>query len=109
VNDDERQYLLTRLEKAERACRRWRVLALVTIPVLVGLLVLALGNAITASLTLREHVMRERRAVEDARRAAEAALRQFQADSPQSAEPARDRPDEALRGRSKPQWSTSGS
>jgi hypothetical protein len=73
VNDDERQHLLARLEKVERACRRWRVLALVAIPTLAVLFVLALGNAITASLTLHEHVMQERRVVENAMQEAEAA------------------------------------
>jgi hypothetical protein len=58
---------------AERACRRWRVLALVAIPTVAVLFVLALGNAITASLTLREHVMQERRVVENAMQEAEAA------------------------------------
>jgi hypothetical protein len=37
------------------------------------LFVLALGNAITASLTLREHVMQQRRVVENAMQEAEAA------------------------------------
>jgi hypothetical protein len=43
------------------------------IPTLAILFVLALGNAITASLTLREHVMQERRVVENAMQEAEAA------------------------------------
>lgn len=73
VNDDERQGLLERLQRAERSCCRWRAFALITTPVLGVVFVLALVNAITASLTLRERVMRERQAAEDALRDAEAA------------------------------------
>jgi hypothetical protein len=76
MDSAERQHLLARLEQSERARRRWKGLALVAIPALALLFALALGNAITASLTLREHVIRERRAAEDALRDVEAARAQ---------------------------------
>ena len=75
MDDAEREHLLGRIKDLERARRRWKVVALAT-PVLAVLFGIALANAITTSLTLKEVVQRERQAREDAQRAAEEALQQ---------------------------------
>jgi len=76
VDDAERNHLLNRINRLDRARRRWKVLALAATPVLAVLFVLALANAVTTSLALKEMVRRERQAHEDAQRAAEEALMQ---------------------------------
>ena len=75
MDDAEREHLLGRIKELERARRRWKVVALAT-PLLAVLFGIALANAITTSLTLKEVVQRERQAREDAQRAAEEALQQ---------------------------------
>ena len=75
MDDAEREHLLSRINELDRSRRRWRLVALAT-PVLAVLFGIALANAITTSLTLKEVVQRERQAREDAQRAAEEALQQ---------------------------------
>jgi hypothetical protein len=75
MDDAEREHLLGRIKELERARRRWKVVALAT-PLLAVLFGIALANAITTSLTLKEVVQGERHAREDAQRAAEEALQQ---------------------------------
>jgi hypothetical protein len=76
VDDAERQHLQLRLEESERARRRWKVVAVVGTPVLAALFGLALANAVTTSLTLKEVVQRERQTREDAQRATDEARQQ---------------------------------
>jgi hypothetical protein len=73
MTDPEREHLLRRLEKSENARRRWKVLALAGTPALLLLLVLAVANAVTSSLALREVVKREQAERERAVQAAEEA------------------------------------
>ena len=75
MDDAEREHLLGRINELDRSRRRWRVVALAT-PVLAVLFAIALANAITTSLTLKQMVERERQSLEDARRAVEDALQQ---------------------------------
>jgi len=76
VDDAERQHLQRRLEESERARRRWKFVALAT-PVLAVLFGLALVNAVTTSLTLREVVRQEREQRERAVQAEQEASRQL--------------------------------
>jgi hypothetical protein len=69
----ERHHLLRRIDELDRARRRWKVLALAGTPVLAVLLVLAVANAVSSSLTLRDVALRGRQARDDALRAAEEA------------------------------------
>jgi hypothetical protein len=77
VDDVERQHLLHQLAASEKARRRWRGLALALTPVLAVLLVLALINVFSLSLTLREVVKRERAQRERAEQAEREAQRQL--------------------------------
>jgi hypothetical protein len=77
VEDAERQHLLHQLAASEKARRRWRGLALALTPVLAVLLVLALVNVISLSLTLREIVKREQVERERAEQAEQEARRQL--------------------------------
>jgi hypothetical protein len=74
----ERQHLLHRIAKLDRARRRWKVLALASSPLLAVLLLLAGANAVTSLLALRDVARRERQAREDAQRQAEVALAEAQ-------------------------------
>ena len=83
MNDPERQELLRRLDEADKARRRWKVLALAGTPILAFLLIISAGNAVTGWLALRETVKRERderqramQAEEEARLRAEKVLKQ---------------------------------
>ncbi len=73
MDDIERQELLRRLDEAERARRRWKVLALVGTPILALLLIIAAGNAVHSVLALREMVKRVRLEQEKALQAEEEA------------------------------------
>jgi uncharacterized protein YuzE len=60
MNDAERDDLLRRLAEAERARRRWKVLALLGTPVLGVLLVMAVSFGTSSYLMLREAIKREK-------------------------------------------------
>jgi hypothetical protein len=83
MTDPERDHLLARIDDLDRARRRWKLLALAGTPVLTVALALAVANAVTGALALRELVKREQqqeeRAMEaerDAKMQAEEALMQ---------------------------------
>jgi hypothetical protein len=73
MNDPEREDLLRRLDKSERARRRWKILALAGTPVLAVLLIIAAGNAVTSWLALRDMAERVRLEREKAMQAEEEA------------------------------------
>src|SRR5262249_27205624 len=75
MDDAERKHLLSRIHELDRARRRWKGVALAT-PVFAVLFGIALANAVTTSLALKDVVKRERQSREDAQRAAEEALQQ---------------------------------
>jgi hypothetical protein len=59
MNDAEREDLLRRFAEAERARRRWKVLALLGTPVLSVLLVMMAAFGTSSYLLLRDAVKRE--------------------------------------------------
>jgi hypothetical protein len=59
LTDPEREDLLRRLTEAERACRRWKWLALLGTPILSVLLVMAVSFGTSSYLMLRDAVRRE--------------------------------------------------
>jgi hypothetical protein len=73
MTDPERDHLLARLDELDGARRRWKMLALAGTPILFLLLLLAVANAVSSSLTLRDVVKRERQAQQDAQEMAERA------------------------------------
>ncbi len=77
MHDAEREHLLRKLADSEKARRRWRGLAIVVTPVIAALLVLALVNVVSLSLTLRGMVKREQAQRERAERAERSARRQL--------------------------------
>jgi hypothetical protein len=59
MTDPERDHLLHRVEELDRDRRRWKLLALAGTPLLLLLFLLALANAVSSSLALREMAKRE--------------------------------------------------
>ncbi len=59
MTDPERDHLLDRVEELDRNRSRWKVLALAGTPLLLLLFVIALANAVSSSLALREMAKRE--------------------------------------------------
>jgi hypothetical protein len=76
MTDPERDHLLHRVEELDRNRRRWKVLALAGTPLLLLLFLLALGNAVSSSLALREMAQREQVARDRAMQAEQEALMQ---------------------------------
>ena len=66
MTDPERDHLLHRVEELDRSRRRWKVLALAGTPLLLLLFLLALGNAVSSTLALRDMAKQEREAREQA-------------------------------------------